>query len=95
MTVSALIFGALSIDAVLAPQANSQSSGGQYRIDPVAIPAGGGPVAGGNYQITSTLGQSTTAVLTGTNYTVFGGFWSPVGGIPGDFIFADSFDSNP
>ena len=89
ITVAALILGA----TFMAP-AGAQSSGGQYRIDPVALPGGGGPTAGGSYQITSTLGLSATGTLAGAGYALFGGFWSPVGGIAGDFIFASGFDAS-
>jgi len=87
--VAALIFGAKCV-----AQAGAQSSGGQYRIDPVALPGGGGPTSGGSYQITSTLGLPANGVLVGAGYTIFGGFWSPVGSLSVDSIFANGFDLN-
>ena len=83
---------ALTLGAICVPPVGAQSSGGQYRIDPVALPGGGGPTAGGNYQITSSLGLAATAVLSG--YTLYGGFWSPVGGLTVDSIFASGFESD-
>ena len=74
--------------------ANAQSSGGPYQIETAVIASGGGPIAGGVYQITSTLGQPATMTLTGASYTLFNGFWSPVGGVQGDFVFADGFDAD-
>jgi len=89
MTIAALILGAAWVTS-----ASAQSSGGQYRIDPVALPGGGGPTAGGNYQITSSMGLPATGILRGVGYVIFGGFWSPVGGFSGEFIFANGFESN-
>ena len=85
----AMGFGLLLCGSVIA-----QMSGGPYRIDPVVIASGGGLVAGDTYQITSTLGQPATSTLSGANYTLFNGFWSPLGGVENDFIFADGFDGN-
>ena len=85
---------ALILGTVFAAPASAQSSGGQYRIDPVVIAGGGGPIGGGNHQITSTLGQPATAVIAGGGYIIFDGFWSPVGGVAGDFIFANGIESN-
>ena len=85
---------ALTLGAICVPPVGAQSSGGQYRIDPVALPGGGGPTAGGNYQITSSLGLAATAVLSGSRYTLYGGFWSPVGGLTVDSIFASGFESD-
>ena len=87
MTAAALILGAAFV-----AQVSAQSSGGQYRIDPVVIAGGGGPITGGNYQITSTLGQPATAPLAGGSYALFNGFWSPVDGVAGDFVFANGFE---
>jgi hypothetical protein len=85
---------ALILGAAFGAQANAQSSGGQYRIDPVAIAGGGSSIAGGSYQITSTLGQAATATLSGASYVAFDGFWAPVGGLLGDIIFANGFETN-
>ncbi len=87
MTVATLILG-----TTFTAQASAQSSGGQYRIDPVVIAGGGGPIAGGNYQITSTLGQPAGATLAGGSYFLFNGFWSPVGGMASDLVFANGFE---
>lgn len=82
----------LILGATFVAQVSAQSSGGQYRIDPVVIAGGGGPIAGGNYQITGTFGQPATATSAGGSYALFDGFWSPVGGVAGDFVFANSFE---
>ncbi len=83
----ALVFG-LGFGA----SASAQSSGGAYDIRTVAIAGGGGSIVGGAYQITSTLGQPATSMLSGAGFVIFDGFWAPVGGTPGDIIFANGFD---
>jgi hypothetical protein len=88
-TVAAAV---LILGATFVAQVSAQSSGGQYRIDAVVIASGGGPIGGGNYQITSTLGQPATEPLAGGSYALFNGFWSPVGGVAGDFVFANGFE---
>lgn len=87
MTTLALILGAVCIG-----QTSAQSSGGPYRIERVVIAGGGSPIAGGNYQITSTLGQAATTTLSGANYILFGGFWSPVGSLVVGVTFANGFE---
>lgn len=89
MAFVALILGVASI-----AQTRAQSSGGPYDIQRVAIAGGGSPIAGGSYQITSTLGQPATTQLAGASYVIVDGFWSPVGGVSSDVIFANGFESN-
>jgi hypothetical protein len=85
----ALGFGVIACGSVAA-----QSSGGPYQIQSAVVAGGGGPIAGGTYQITGTFGQPATTILTGAGYTIFGGFWGPVGGFQVDSIFANDFDAN-
>jgi hypothetical protein len=87
MAVAALILGATFVAHVRA-----QSSGGQYDIDPFVIAGGGGSIAAGHYQISSTLGQAAGTTLAGGSYVVFNGYWSPIGGVSGDFVFANGFE---
>lgn len=56
--------------------ANAQSGGG-YVITRSTVDGGGGPAAGGDYHIAGTAGQPATAPVSGDEYVLRGGFWSP------------------
>ena len=84
---------ALSLGGACATQGHAQSSGGPYAVTSVVIAGGGDAIAGGSYQISSTLGQPATSILSGAGFVIVDGFWAPVGGLLGDLIFADGFDS--
>lgn len=84
---------ALSLGSAFVMQAHAQSSSGPYDIKAVVIAGGGSPVSGGNFQITSTIGQAATSTLSGASFVIVDGFWAPVGGLLGDLIFANGFDS--
>ncbi len=87
-----MAIAAIFLGAILCGQSNAQSSGGPYVIERVVIAGGGSPIAGSDYQVTSTLGQAATATLSGAQYTLFGGFWSPVGSLVVGSMFADGFE---
>lgn len=87
-------FVALLLGVAFVAQSHAQSSGGPFVIEPVAIAGGGSPIGGGQFLITSTLGQAATSTLSGAGFVIVDGFWSPVGGLTGDVIFANGFDSN-
>ncbi len=56
--------------------ANAQS-GGAYVIRKSTMDSGGDRVVGGEFVLTGTVGQPDAAELTGSGYTLAGGFWSP------------------
>jgi hypothetical protein len=87
-----MMIAALLFIAAHGGQASAQSSGGPYRIEMVVMAGGGDPIAGGSFQITSTLGQAATTTLSGASYTLFGGFWRPVGSLAVSVLFADGFE---
>ena len=84
---------AWSLGSAFVLQAHAQSSGGPYDIKAVVIAGGGSPIAGGSFQISSTIGQAATSTLSGAGFVIVDGFWAPVGGLLGDVIFANGFDS--
>jgi hypothetical protein len=69
MVLAALL---IATGAVLAP-------GQSYTIDWYKISSGGGTVSAGSYSLSSTIGQPDAGgPITGGNYSIVGGFWSPV-----------------
>jgi hypothetical protein len=88
----AFLLVALATAHGLMPSAVAQSSGGPYVIDRVAIAGGGSPLGGGAYRLSGTLGQSATATLAASPFTMFDGFWTPVSLSTSDRIFANGFD---
>ncbi len=75
-TACRLITAALCV-AVSAGPASAQSGGG-YTITKSALSSGGSTtLAGSGYTIGCTVGQHDAAYLTGGDYTIFAGFWSP------------------
>jgi len=49
-----------------------------YTIDWYSIDGGGGTSTGAVYSVTATIGQVDAGAMSGTNYSVTGGFWSVV-----------------
>jgi hypothetical protein len=47
----------------------------QYAIDWFTIDGGGGTSSGGRFTLTGTIGQPDAGTLSGSNYTLQGGFW--------------------
>jgi len=57
----------------------SVSSAQSYSIDWFKISGGGGTGAGGSFRVSGTIGQSEAGTaLSGGQYSVVGGFWSPI-----------------
>ena len=54
---------------------------GQYSIDWYKVAGGGGTSSGGAYAVSGTIGQPDTALMTGGNFTLQGGFWSVVAAV--------------
>jgi hypothetical protein len=50
-----------------------------YAIQSSVIGGGGGVSTNGQYSLAGTIGQPAADSMTGGNYVVQGGFWSPVG----------------
>lgn len=65
--------------ALLAPSAPGQSA--NYSIVWHTIAGGGGTSSGGNYTVNGTIGQHSTAVMSGGAYSVTGGFWGIIAAI--------------
>ena len=67
-------------------------SGDNYIIKKSLIANGGGFSSGGNYLLAYSLGQhNASAIMTGNNYQLNGGFWSPSSSV--DVIFKNSFEN--
>jgi len=49
-----------------------------YSIDWHTIDGGGGASTGGVYSVTGTIGQPDAGMMTGSNYTLQGGFWGVI-----------------
>ena len=58
------------------------SFGQQYSIDWHKIAGGGGTSTGSTYSLNGTLGQPDTAVMTGGDFGLVGGFWSFIAAVP-------------
>ena len=84
---------ALALNGAFVAHGHAQSSGGPYDVEASVIAGGGSPIAGGSFQITSTIGQAATSTLSGAGFVIVDGFWAPVGGLLGDLIFANGFES--
>jgi len=65
--------------AVFAPPARAQST--NYSIPWHTIAGGGGTSSGGNYTVSGTIGQHSTATMSGGAYSLTGGFWSIIAAI--------------
>ena len=69
----------LILAAILAPLARAQST--NYSIPWHTIAGGGGTSSGGNYTVSGTIGQHSTATMSGGAYSLTGGFWSIIAAI--------------
>ncbi|HEY3855858.1 MAG TPA: hypothetical protein VGO67_15825 [Verrucomicrobiae bacterium] len=65
--------------AIFTPSARSQST--NYSIPWHTIAGGGGTSSGGNYTVSGTIGQHSTATMSGGVYSLTGGFWSIIAAI--------------
>jgi hypothetical protein len=65
--------------AILAPSAHAQST--NYSISWYTIAGGGGTSSGGAYSLSGTIGQHSTASMSGGNYSLTGGFWSIIAAV--------------
>ena len=65
--------------AIFAPSARAQSA--NYSIPWHTIAGGGGTSSGGNYTVSGTIGQHSTATMSGGAYSLTGGFWSIIAAI--------------
>ena len=63
--------------------AASASSAQSFTIDWFTIDGGGGTSVGGSYWLCGTIGQPDAGMLSGGNFTIVGGFWSPEVGSTG------------
>jgi len=61
---------ALLISSIAAAQ-----TGAGYDLTWNTIDGGGGSNSGGTYSLAGTLGQSDAGTLSGSGYTLHGGFW--------------------
>ncbi len=46
-----------------------------YSLPWWTVDSGGGASSGGNYSLSGTIGQPDAGVLSGSKYTLYGGFW--------------------
>jgi hypothetical protein len=68
-------------------------SGGGFNINKSTLDAGGGQSAGGDFSVTGTIGQvDASAVISGENFQLTGGFWSEKSVNGNDLIFKNSFE---
>ena len=51
------------------------------------VDGGGGQVSGGGYSLPGSTGQPNTSVMSGSGYTLSGGFWGASPGIKEHLIF--------
>jgi hypothetical protein len=64
---------ALALFALLASLALAQSGG--YDLSWWTVDDGGGPLVAGDYTLNGTVGQPDAGHLSGSGYTLAGGFW--------------------
>jgi len=55
--------------------------GQSYSIDWHTIAGGGGTSTGGGYSVSGTIGQPDAGTMSGSNYSLAGGFWGIVSAI--------------
>lgn len=72
----------LVVMLLVAPSNTLGQSGGGYEFTKSTISGGGGSGIGGDYQLTGTVGQHSVAEISGGNYSLKGGFWSPASATP-------------
>jgi len=66
-------------------------SGGDFTLRRSTIDAGGGEGTGADFWLAGTIGQHDTEVMSGADFTLRSGFWTPSG--PSDRLFSDGFES--
>ena len=68
-------------------------SGGDFEIErSTASEAGGGLSAGGDFELNGTIGQADAGELSGSNFTLTGGFWIKERIERTELIFQDGFE---
>ncbi len=66
-----------SVIAALSASLPTAATGAQpYSIDSFTIDGGGARLTGSTYTLSGTVGQPDTGVLTGTSFSISGGFWA-------------------
>ena len=64
----------------------------QFSVTKHSINNGGGTSQGNGFKVSGTIGQTNaSAPITGTNYSLNGGFWS--NSVNTDIIFKNSFEN--
>ena len=53
-----------------------------FSIDRITIAGGGARTTGGVYSVSGTIGQPDAGSLSGSGYTLAGGFWSEAVSVP-------------
>jgi hypothetical protein len=53
-----------------------------YSLDWWSVDGGGGTSAGGSFILSGTVGQPDAGIMTGGQYTLSGGFWGVIAGLP-------------
>ena len=67
------------------------ASGGSYTLDPTVVAGGGATLSGGRFRLSGTVGQTVTATLSASGFSLHDGFW-PVQASTTDTIFANGFE---
>ena len=92
-TLTAPLVGAA---AILTFAALAQAAGNNFECNWHTIDAGGGTSTGGapgnEFQLSGTIGQHDAGEMTGSNFSLTGGFWA-IGADPG-FVCVGDFVSN-
>ncbi len=86
----ALLIAGLFVVAVIANAADPPPSGGDYAVRRATIDSGGGASDAASYSLNGTIGQSDTQVLTGADFVLRGGFWTP--SRSSDHLFENGFE---
>ena len=72
----ALIPLTLVLILLLSGIAFSEGLGGIFNMDWFTIDGGGGTSSSGSYTVVGSVGQPDAGALSGSGYTLSGGFWS-------------------
>lgn len=76
----------LALVALLLPAQGAAQTGGGYDLTWNTVDGGGITfTTGGSYQLGATSGQADAGTLSGSGYTLYGGFWVGGGGGAGGY----------
>jgi len=75
MTRRRAVIAAALAAALLAGTAAAGAAGG-LSLDWFSVDGGGGASSGGSFHLSGTIGQPDAGTLSGSGYTLHGGFWS-------------------